>query len=227
MPEKKRSWHARFVYRIAHLVVGLGFAIIFRLRIEGRQNIPAGGALVCGNHQSHLDPILIGLACTEPITFLARSSLFKGAFAWLIQYMGAIPINREGLGLGGIKRTMERLKIGEKVLIFPEGTRSKDGRLQPLKPGFTVIAKRSKVPLLPIAIEGAFHAWPRKQLLPKPRTIQLVVGRPITVEELETMDDGQIMAMLQERLKECWTVAIERRQHRMGIGVDLLQDSTQ
>jgi len=141
--------------------------------------------------------------------------------------MGAIPINREGLGLGGIKRTMERLKIGEKVLIFPEGTRSKDGRLQPLKPGFTVIAKRSKVPLLPIAIEGAFHAWPRKQLLPKPRTIQLVVGRPITVEELETMDDGQIMAMLQERLKECWTVAIERRQHRMGIGVDLLQDSTQ
>ncbi len=203
-PKPTRSWHARAVYRSSHFIVSLLFALIFRLRIRGREHLPPGGMLVCCNHQSHLDPVLVGLACREPITYLARDTLFKGLFAKLITYLGAIPIQRDGLGFAGVKKTLERLKIGEKVLIFPEGTRTPNGQLQPFKGGLAVIARRAKVPLLPVAIEGAFDAWPRKQKLPRPHAIQVVIGPPISVEQVLSMDDAQLTELLSQRIQQCW-----------------------
>lgn len=211
-----RTWHARFFYWGCHLIVSLIFALFFRLRVAGRENIPPGGMLVCCNHQSHLDPVLVGLACREPITYLARDTLFKGWFAKLIIYLGAIPIQRDGLGLNGVKKTLERLKIGEKVLIFPEGTRSPDGQLQTLKGGLALIARRAKVPLLPVAIEGAYHAWPRKQKWPTPQTIQMTVGPPIPLEVVRAMDDEQLTALLAEEIRKCWETARTARLHRIG-----------
>jgi len=210
-----RAWHARAFYRACHLVVSLAFALCFRLRIAGREHIPKGPMLVCSNHQSHLDPVLVGLACYEPITYLARDTLFKGWFAKLIDYMGAIPIQRDGLGFAGIKKTLERLKVGEKVLVFPEGTRSPDGQLQPLKGGLALIARRAKVPLLPMAIAGAYEAWPRRQKLPTPQTIQMVVGPVIPLEVVQSLDDEQLTALLQSEIEKCWQAAVSLRQHRI------------
>jgi 1-acyl-sn-glycerol-3-phosphate acyltransferase len=197
------------------MVVSLAFAIYFRLRIKGREHVPKGPMLVCSNHQSHLDPVLVGLACYDPITYLARDTLFKGWFAKLIVYMGAIPIQRDGLGFAGVKKTLERLKIGEKVLVFPEGTRSPDGQLHPFKGGLALIARRAKVPLLPMAIAGAYEAWPRRQKLPMPRTIQMVVGPVIPLEVVQSLDDEQLTALLQSEIEKCWQAAGSLRQHRI------------
>jgi 1-acyl-sn-glycerol-3-phosphate acyltransferase len=211
-----RPWHARAFYRVCHLFTSLLFSVFFRLRIAGRENIPPGGMLVCCNHQSHLDPVLVGLACREPITYLARDTLFKGWFAKLITYLGAIPIQRDGLGFAGVKKTLERLKIGEKVLIFPEGTRSPDGRMQSLKGGLALIARRAGVPILPMAVEGAYEAWPRKQKFPAPRTIQIAIGPVIPVEVIATLDDQSLTNLLESEIHKCWEVAIRARNHRIG-----------
>jgi len=196
------------------LIVTVIFSLYFRFRAQGRQRIPLGGMLICCNHQSHLDPVLVGLACREPITYLARNTLFKGWFARLITYYGAIPIQRDGLGLTGVKLTMERLKGGEKVLIFPEGTRTRDGNLQPLKGGLAVIARRAKVPLLPMAIDGAYQAWPRRQQFPWPGTIQLEIGSVITLAQMEALDDQQVTELLAQRIAACCQAAQQKRRHR-------------
>lgn len=211
-----RPWHARAFYRGCHLFVSLIFALLFRLRIAGREHIPPGGMLVCCNHQSHLDPVLVGLACREPITYMARDTLFKGWFAKLITYLGAIPIQRDGLGFAGVKKTLERLKVGEKVLIFPEGTRTPDGKMQALKGGLAVIARRAKVPLLPMAIAGAFEAWPRKQKWPSPKTIQMHIGPPISLEVVQSLDDESLTALLETEIRKCWVAAQATRAHRVG-----------
>ena len=118
--------------------------------------------LVVSNHQSHLDPPLVGVACPRRLNCLARETLFHFApFRWLINSLDAIPIDREGLGLAGIKESLRRLKRGEMVTIFPEGTRTGDGEIGPFLPGFTALAVRGKAAILPVAIEGAFVAWPR------------------------------------------------------------------
>ena len=104
------------------------------------------------------------------MNYLARETLFRFApLGWLIHSLDAIPIDRDGLGLNGIKESLRRLKRGEMVLIFPEGTRTRDGEMAPFRPGFTVLAARSKAWILPVAIEGAFDAWPRSRKLPRPR----------------------------------------------------------
>lgn len=212
----QRTWHSRLFYRFCYYSATLFFSVFFRLRIVGRENLPDGPALVCSNHQSHLDPVLVGIACREPISFLARDSLFKGPFALLINYLGAIPINREGTGLGGIKLTLGRLKSGEKVLIFPEGTRTPDGQMRKPKGGFSVIARKSKIPMVPIAIEGAFEAWPRKQWLPLPRTIQMAIGQPITSDEIVDNDDDQLLEILEQRMRSVLDEAKQLRQHRVS-----------
>lgn len=212
-----RPWHNRLFYRGCHMIVSLVFALYFRLRIAGRQHIPPGSMLVCCNHQSHLDPVLVGLACRDPMTYLARDTLFVGWFAKLIVYLGAIPIQRDGLGLAGVKRTLERLKIGEKVLIFPEGTRSPDGQLQPFKGGLALLARRAKVPLLPMAIVGAYEAWPKGQAFPAPRTIQVVVGPAIPVEVVATLEDAQLTELLSQEVTACWHAAHEQLAHRQVV----------
>lgn len=216
-----RTWHARVFYRGCHLFASLLFALYFRLRINGREHIPTGGMLVCCNHQSHLDPVLVGLACREPITYLARDTLFKGLFAKLIIYLGAIPIQRDGLGLSGVKKTLERLRVGEKVLIFPEGTRTSDGHLQAHKGGLALIAKRAKTPILPMAITGAYEAWPRRQKLPAPRTIQMVIGPVIPIEAIAVLDDQALTQLLETEIRKCWEAAQTARHHRIGNGTDV------
>jgi 1-acyl-sn-glycerol-3-phosphate acyltransferase len=207
----KHLWYnfLRFVCRMAGIA-------LFSIRCGGREHIPAsGGVLVVSNHQSHLDPILIGLTCNRRMNYLARETLFGFApFRWLIHSLDAIPIDREGLGMAGLKETLRRLKRDEIVLIFPEGTRTRDGRVAPLKPGFSVLVKRSGVPLLPVAIEGAFQAWPRWQKFPHLGVIEVQFGRPITAEEAARYDDRELVSLVQERIEECHALACRRRDHR-------------
>ena len=106
-----------------------------------------GGGLVLSNHQSNLDPIVIGLCCTRRLNYVARQTLFSFApLRWLLESLEVIPIDREGSGFGGLKETLKRLKRGEIVVLFPEGTRTPDGEVHSMKPGFCALAKRSGDP---------------------------------------------------------------------------------
>ena len=89
------------------------------------------------------------------------------------------------------------------VLIFPEGTRSSDGEMNRLKPGFCAIARRSQAPLVPVGIDGAYQAWPRKQRWPSLSIIHIIIGEPIRPAEFETMTDDELVTELERRIRDC------------------------
>lgn len=182
-------------------------AVFFHLRVRGRRHVPLeGGALLVSNHQSFLDPVLVGVGLRRRLNYLARETLFRfAAFRWLIYSLDAIPIQREGLGLGGIKETLRRLRRGEAVLLFPEGTRTRDGLVGPLRPGFCALVRRAGVPVVPVRIEGAYQAWPRTAALPRAHPIRVAYGRPLSPAEARTMDEHDVIAWVSEQ----WT-ALER-----------------
>ncbi len=175
------------------------------MRHTGLEHIPAeGGVLIVCNHQSHFDPPLVGMACNRRLNYLARNTLFRFAlFRWLIRSLDAIPIDREGMGLAGLKESLRRLKRGEMVLIFPEGTRSRDGEISKFLPGFTALAVRSQAAILPVAIEGAHAAWPRGRKLPRPGRIHVHFGCPILPEEIKGRDERELLAEVQRRVRRC------------------------
>ncbi len=201
--EKKHSLFDRFVYIFCNSVTRLFAIVYFRFRVHKSERYPLDGpVLICANHQSHMAPILVANGCTRYVGFVARESLFKfKPFGWLITTLGAFPINRDG-GIAGIKETLKRLKRGEVVLIFPEGTRTPNGTIQNFKSGFCAIARRSKVPIVPVAIDGAYDAWPKNAALPRPRSIKLKVGHPIMFDEYNSLTDTEITERVQSEVAE-------------------------
>jgi len=174
---------------------------LFRFRWSGTEHVPAAGPLlVVSNHQSHLDPVLVGVACSRQLHALARRSLFVGPFGWLIHSLGAFPIDLEGSGLGGLKTSLQVLKKGAALLVFPEGTRSPDGQIGPLLPGFCAIARRSGATIVPAAIRGSHAALPRGSALPRPRPITLVFSAPIPAQEIAQMSDEQLVELVRSRI---------------------------
>jgi 1-acyl-sn-glycerol-3-phosphate acyltransferase len=213
-----RSLGKRIWYDSLRVICRLVGVLVFRIRCEGREWVPEkGGALVLSNHQSHLDPMLVGLACDRRLNYLARDTLFGFApFRWLIHSLDAIPIDREGLGLAGLKETLRRLKHEELVLIFPEGTRTADGEVAPLKPGFSALAKRARVPLVPVAIDGAFDAWPRTRGFPKPAVIEIQFGEPLSPEQVDQFSERDLVAEMDRRIRDCHARARQTRMQRGG-----------
>jgi 1-acyl-sn-glycerol-3-phosphate acyltransferase len=154
----------------------------------GRRRIPTRGPLlVVANHQSYFDPPIIGASIRgRQLDYLARSATFKfKPLAALITALNAIPLKEDTSDVGAMKTVLARLAEGGAVLVFPEGGRSEDGRMDPLKRGIALLMKRARCPVLPIAIEGCFDAWPKGQLLPNliGKRIELAVGTPMTYEE--------------------------------------------
>lgn len=205
-----RSTHNRTLLQRAGYdairVIARTFAVwVYGLRVVGRENWPAdGGGLICANHQSMFDPPLVGLTCERRMNYLARDTLFRvPILAPLIRFLDAIPIDREGLGLSGIKETLRRLKAGELVLIFPEGTRTRDGEMGPLKPGFISLARRSGTPLIPVGFDGAYQAWPRTSRFPRFGRIAVVIGQPIPPDQITTLTDDALLTELEHRIRNC------------------------
>jgi 1-acyl-sn-glycerol-3-phosphate acyltransferase len=200
-------------YDVFRVVLRFIAVWLYGLRVAGREHWPAeGGALVCANHQSMFDPPLVGMTCSRRMNYLARDTLFRiPVLSQLIKFFGAIPIDREGGGLAGLKETLRRLKAGELVLIFPEGTRTRDGQVARLKPGFIAVARRSRVPLVPVGLDGAYQAWPRTSPLPRGGRIAVVIGDPIAPARVAELSDGDLLAELERRILACHAQARQLR----------------
>lgn len=205
----RRTFPKRLWYGFLHITCRLLGVALFHIRVSGRERLPpAGGALLLSNHQSFFDPLLAGLAADRDLHFLARNTLFRTQpVRFLMELIDTIPLDREGGGVAGLKETLRRIRDGGAVVIFPEGTRTSDGSLARLRPGFCALARRSKVPLVPMAIAGAYEAWPRKQRLPRRGCIHIVFGVAISPEQAQSLDDDAMVAEVQRRIADCLATA--------------------
>ncbi|HEY4761038.1 MAG TPA: lysophospholipid acyltransferase family protein [Thermoguttaceae bacterium] len=201
----RRSLPDRLLYDFLRFVLKIIAVLFFRVRYFGLNNIPAkGGVLVVCNHQSLFDPPFVGVACPRHMNYLARDSLFRfPIFSWIIRTVNAIPIDREGFGLAGVKESLKRLKQGEMIVVFPEGTRTPDGEIKPFRPGFTSLAVRSSAAILPVAIEGAYHCWPRSHKFPRPGVVYVCYGQPILTQQFASMDERDLIKLVEQRVRQC------------------------
>jgi 1-acyl-sn-glycerol-3-phosphate acyltransferase len=194
----------RLFYSVLHLLCRILAVVVFDFRCYGREHLVQGRSLLLSTHQSHFDPLLVGLTLNRRMSQLARHTLFKNRLlAFFIRLLDAIELDRDRSGLAGLRETLSRLKQDEIVLIFPEGTRSKDGAIGQVKAGFLSVARRSQAPLLPMAITGAFNVLPRGSLIPRVHPIQVSIGKAIHFDQYSTMSDEQILAMLHRNLVDC------------------------
>lgn len=164
------------VYGVSHYFSAILSEICFRGEIRGVEHLPQhGGCVVAANHASHLDPFIIGSQLPRQVTFFARKTLWTPGFAsWWLNTVGVIPVDRDGgSDVGAIKRVLQALKDEKVIIMFPEGTRSRDGNLQTPKPGVGLFACRAQVPVVPARIFGSFQAFGKGGL---PR-----LGSPVTV----------------------------------------------
>jgi 1-acyl-sn-glycerol-3-phosphate acyltransferase len=163
---------------------------LFRLRVVHRERmVQSGPVILAMNHQSYLDPPLAGITCDRAIYFLARRTLMDvPLLGWLLPKLNVIPVNQEGIDRSAIKVLIRVLKSGNAALVFPEGSRTLDGSLQPAEPGLGLVIAKTLAPVVPMRIFGAHEALPRGGGGLHFARITIVIGEPIffTAAEVES-----------------------------------------
>lgn len=155
-------------YTVTHKVLRMMFKKLYKHHVFGEENLPQGGCILAPNHASFFDPPLIGVSCPEEIHYMARSTLFRHrALRWIIQHLNAVPVSGGGQDLATMKTVLKLLKSDKKVTIFPEGLRTKDGKMGPMKTGVALLSIKSGKPIVPIYIFGTFDIWQRSRRIPK------------------------------------------------------------
>ena len=177
------------------------FLLAFRVRMFGGRNVPeSGGVLIVSNHQSYLDPVLLGCGLERSVSYMARRTLFRNAaFGWLISALNAFPVSRGGADTAAMREAVRRLEDGWCLVVFPEGTRTADGAIGPLRPGILAIAERAGAPIVPAVVEGAFEAWPRGRMI-RPHPIAVSYGRPISAEECRRLGRDRLVQRLRDEM---------------------------
>jgi 1-acyl-sn-glycerol-3-phosphate acyltransferase len=174
------------------------------LRICGRENVPQKGAFVLvSNHQSFLDPLFCGVPLKRPLHFLARDTLFANRlFGGLIASVNTIPVKLGTADLSTMKTVISRLKEGNGFCLFPEGTRTSDGKIAPFKPGFGLLCRRAEAAVVPVMIEGAFECWPRHKKIFSPGSeITVCYGTCLSAEQVKDMNDRELAEVLTDTLR--------------------------
>ncbi len=199
MPDGVQS--ASLYYRLMRWGTQVCTAALFGQRVYNRHVEPAsGGVVYISNHQSFLDPVLTTNALRRPGNYLARDTLFTPIFGRLITWVNAIPIRRSQADVGALKEAIRRLRHGGTIVIFPEGTRTRDGRIGPFLPGVGALSQRAAEWTVPVLVEGAFEAWPRTQLLPHRSPVHVQYGEPIHRDEARRYPPEEFVEHVRQRL---------------------------
>ncbi|MDQ7012872.1 MAG: lysophospholipid acyltransferase family protein [Planctomycetota bacterium] len=186
-------------WRLFQFASEVFLTVFYRLEVRNQQVVPpVGPVLIAANHQSYLDPTAVGCRIrNRQIDFVARLGLFSNKhLGRFFAFLNSIPVAEEGPDTAAIKEIIRRLRMGRCVMIFPEGSRTETGAVQPFKRGVAVLVKRAKCPVIPAAIDGAYQAWPRhraRPLLWRAPKIRVRFGEPIPYDEL--MADGPDAAL--------------------------------
>src|SRR2546426_375291 len=178
-------------YHFSRLIGGL----FFRFRVVHQERmIQSGPVILAMNHQSYLDPPLAGTTCDRAIYFLARRTLLDvPLLGWLLPKLNVIPVNQEGIDRSALKALIRVLESGNAALVFPEGSRTLDGSLQPAEPGMGLVIAKTLAPVVPMRIFGAHEAWPRGSSKIRLHPITIVVGHPIFFSETDVAGRGKEM----------------------------------
>lgn len=191
-----------FSYRCGWLFFRTLYATYFRWRVSGADNVPkTGPVILAANHQSFLDPPLVGSGLSRDINYLARESLFRfpGVGA-LLRSWNSVPVDRDGGGARGLKNILDRLLKGGGIILFPEGTRSQDGKLQPARSGIGLVVVKSDAPVVPVRVFGTFEAYGRNAKFPRPKRVAVTYGAPMHFEKLR----AEAKNCTKDRLKEIY-----------------------
>lgn len=182
-------------------VFGL-FWLLFKSHVVNIRRVPKrGGVILACNHQSFFDPVLATIGLPRESAYMARDTLFLNKyFGWLIRSLNAIPIKRSHADVTSLKEMLRRLRDNFVVVIFPEETRTKDGRVGPMKPGTVLIARKARATIVPVCIEGAYDAWPRTRPLPGPGRVTVAYGDPIAPEDMKGLSDEDVTAEIRRRI---------------------------
>ena len=194
-----------FYYWLGYHFSRLVGRLFFRFRIIHRERmIQSGPVILAMNHESYLDPPLAGTACDRAIYFLARRTLLDApVLGWLLPKLNVIPVNQEGVDRSAIKALIRTLNAGNGVLVFPEGSRTLDGNLQPAEAGLGLVIAKTLAPVVPMRIFGAHKALPRGggglHFVP----ITIVIGEPIRFNAAELGSSGKnVYQQVSERVMD-------------------------
>lgn len=182
------------VYGFFHYLAAVIYGMFFRGEVAGLDHLPRRGSfLIAANHISFLDPPFIGCQVPRQIAYFARKTLWKPGFAsWWLDTVGTIPVDRDGgQDVSAIKRVLKALKEDKGLILFPEGTRSPDGRLKEPKAGVGLIACRAQVPVVPARIYGSFEAFGKGQPLRLGTPVTVVFGPPIAPRDFDDPNAGK------------------------------------
>jgi 1-acyl-sn-glycerol-3-phosphate acyltransferase len=191
-------------YWLVYVLARFFFKVCFRLKIYGLKHFRPGPGLIAANHCSNFDPPVLSISCPEEVHFLAKESLFRiPILGWLIRILNTHPVSRDATDVHTLRQMIQYLTEGKKLLVFPEGSRSYDGKLQPLERGLAFLAQRSKCTVFPAYLEGTFVAWPRTRKFPKLfGKISCVFGSPVEWEDFEHLPKREAEQLLTARCEQ-------------------------
>jgi len=173
-----------------------------RYRVFNPERVPLEGPVIlASNHASFLDPPLVGSGLRRGINYLARESLFRfPVVGWVLRRWNSVPVDREGGGAKGLKAILDRLLAGGAIILFPEGTRTRDGKLQPARSGIGLTVIKSQAPVVPVRVFGTFEAFGRHLHFPRPHQVAVKYGQPMWFEALR----AEAKVCSKPRLKEIY-----------------------
>jgi 1-acyl-sn-glycerol-3-phosphate acyltransferase len=178
------------------------FTLYFRWRVYHPERVPLqGGVILASNHASFLDPPLVGAGLRRSINYLARENLFRfPVMGWVLRQWQVVPVDRDGGGAKGLRAILDRLLAGGAIILFPEGTRTRDGKLQPARSGIGLAVIKSTAPVVPVRVFGTFEAYGRHLRIPRPYRVAVKYGQPMLFKGLR----AEAKVCSKSRLKEIY-----------------------
>jgi 1-acyl-sn-glycerol-3-phosphate acyltransferase len=193
------------IYKISANIAAVIAKSVFWFRAYGTENIPhEGGCLIAMNHESYLDPPLAGISAPRELFFLARKTLLNWpVIGRILPSLNVIPVDQERADMSALKTVIKQIRAGHGTVIFPEGSRTPDGTLQPAQPGAGLVIAKTRCPVIPARIFGARAAFPRGGT-PRPfRPIRIVFEPPMEFAEPDFQGEGrELYQRLSDRVME-------------------------